>query len=189
MLPVTIFGFLASLNKKVKLRIDAVTHAMTTITYFHKEIHAGEHYFVAGHTALAEDAKLDFIVTTPNTAKHAHMFFSLKSTASMTFEVREAIAEDNDGVSVTPINNNRNSANTSALVIKTNGTITELGTLIESFKVGTAGVANFQKSGAGERESEIILKQNTKYLFRILSNADANIISYRGEWYEHTALN
>ena len=42
--------------------------------------------------------------------------------------------------------------------------------------------------GGGEARAlhEWVLKQNTKYLLRITSHTDANVISVSFDWYEHT---
>lgn len=38
-----------------------------------------------------------------------------------------------------------------------------------------------------EMENEVILKQNTTYLFRFTSTANSNAITFCGEWYEHVS--
>ena len=43
--------------------------------------------------------------------------------------------------------------------------------------------------GLTTRDKEIILKQNTKYLFRIISRGDGNNVSYCGEWYNQVSKN
>ena len=85
------------------------------------------------------------------------------------------------GVGATPINNNRNSANTSALVITQGVTACTGGTIISQESFGS-------KAGGGSvsRDDEIILKQNATYCRTFLSGTASNIISFKASWYEHT---
>ena len=77
----------------------------------------------------------------------------------------------------------------SVLNVRTGNTVTTDGTLLSGQSFGVAGNQNKSKSGGAKREQEIILKQNTKYIFRVTSNGAGNIVSYRAEWYEHTPKN
>jgi hypothetical protein len=46
-----------------------------------------------------------------------------------------------------------------------------------------------RNSGFVSRDREIVLKQNTTYLFRFTSLANSNAISFCGEWYENLNKN
>jgi hypothetical protein len=82
---------------------------------------------------------------------------------------------------VVPLNSNRNSINTSNLTILKDPISITTWTKIVWFLAW----AN-RSSWAVSRENELILKQNTIYLFRFTSLANSNAISFCGEWYEHT---
>jgi hypothetical protein len=109
------------------------------------------------------------------------MVLDFSSTLGVSLEVYEGSTDVVGGTSVTPINNNRNSTNTSSLTIVKDPTSITDGTRIAGFLAG----ANRQ-SGFNNREREVILKQNTTYLFRFTSLANNNAVSFCGEWYEHT---
>lgn len=165
---------------------DSTTDAQVTIDYAHHEIHSGSHYFISGYAALNNAGTKIFSVTTPNTTKWAHMLFYVQALSTLTIEVYEG-ATVSAGNLVTPLNNDRNSSKVSVMVVREAPTISAAGTLISSSKFGAAGAANRSAvSGSVGRESEIILRQNTSYVWKFISGADNNILSYDGEWYEHT---
>ena len=163
---------------------DAMTNAITTIAYEHHEIHAGSHYYVQGFSTVASGDSIYFSVTTPNTTKWLHMVFDLTSSGAMSVYTYEG-ATVTGGTAVTPLNNNRNSSDTSLAILKANPDITSAGTVLDSAYVG----AGQKGSGFDERNRELILKQNSTYLFIMKSGAATNYINYTGEWYEHTNKN
>ena len=180
-----IFQFLNGNGVEVRPLVDTATRAMNVILYEHHEIHSGSHFFVAGYDTFAADGDIDFQVTTPNTAKWAHMLFEIYSTGATVFTIFEG-ATVGAGSAVTPINSNRNSSNTSTLTIQTDGSITAAGNEIYSQAFGFVDTPSKTGGGGDRATHEIILKQNTTYRFFIESNSADNIISYAGFWYEHT---
>jgi len=161
---------------------DPATHALETIDYNHHEIHDGSHYFVCGYQSFANAEVVDFTVVTPNTTKWLHMLFEIMGEGAVSIEIWEDAVVNVAGTPTVPNNNNRNSANTSDAVVRVGDTFTSEGTMIFSNISG----ANKQ-SGIIGRANEIMLKQNSAYIFRITNEtALANVISYCGEWYEHT---
>lgn len=169
---------------------DASTEAVEVIDYSHHEIHSGSHYLISGFETEDTAGTIIFGVTTPDTAKWSHMLFRMISTSQAEFQVHEG-ATIAGGSSATPINNNRNSSNTSVLTVVKDPTISVAGDLIYSQSYGAAGTGFFgtDQGGFAKRDNEIILKQDTTYTFTITSRDDDNIISYLGEWYEHTDKN
>jgi len=166
---------------------DTSTYAVKVIDYEHYEIHAGSHFFVTGFETVNDAAQIDFVLTTPNSTKWLHLLFQVNGTSRTEYYAYEG-ATISGGTSVSPINNNRNSLNASVATIVKNPTVSATGTLLSSASMGLEGV---NKNAAGIestliREDELVLKQNTTYLFRIISRDDGNIISYRSNWYEHT---
>lgn len=169
--------------------VNHSTQAAVVLDYEHNELHEGNHYFLAGTLTLdsASSDFVDFGVVTPNTTTWANMTFSVSSVGQTTFTVYEGASyAASDGTAVTPINNNRNSANTSVLTIVTNPGYTAASSdqLFQQI-IGVSGGAALIKGGLIERNKELILKQNTQYAFRIASSTAANQISYVAEWYEH----
>ena len=114
------------------------------------------------------------------------MIFEFQGTQQTTMEIFEGAAVG-VGSAVTARNNNRNSDNTTALtMLQTGGAVSTAGTSIYSQSVGVAGNVNRARMGLAERDNEIILKQNTTYRFVFTSAGNDNLLSYCGEWYEHT---
>jgi hypothetical protein len=122
---------------------------------------------------LGNGGTIDFVVTTPNTTTHAHMY--------------EGVTGITGGTALTPRNNNRNSADSSVLTVKVNPSVTAGTVVVDGYKFGANLSGQNRMGGSGGRTSEIILKQNTSYLWRIVSSSADNIISYIGDWYEHAA--
>jgi len=168
-------------------RMDASTHAIETIGVPHHETHDGSHYFIQGFLELDDTDVHRVKLVTPNTTKWAHFVFDISSTGicATTFD-EAATGGMTGGASIIPLNNNRNSANTSALVFTSGVTVaTSYTTRIENDKWGAQGFKQTIGGGSG-REDELMLKQNTTYLRTFTSGADTNIIQFRANWYEHT---
>jgi hypothetical protein len=176
-----------------RIRTDLLTNALMVIDFHHAETHEGNGYRVT--QAKATDAfdiaaPITFHVTTPNTTKWAHLIWHAEASTEALLEIFEdngnaSHFDISGGDTSVPLNNNRNSTNTSGLVVKTGVTITQAtaDVLIYSDYVGSRVLG-------GEREArqELILKQNTEYLFKFTSVADNNEGGLRLNWYEHTSL-
>lgn len=164
---------------------DDYSNGQMVVSFEHHEIHEGNHYTIAGHQTFSNAEVVDFTVVTPNTTKWLNMTFSIKGSGALSIDVKEGATVSATGTALTPINNNRNSSNTSGGTFRTGDTFSGEGTLIYSEYDG----AN-RTTGFIERSAEMILKQNTTYIFRITNQtASNNEISYRGDWYEHTSNN
>jgi hypothetical protein len=168
--------------------VDPATWAIEVIDYAHHEIHGGSHYYVQGFIELDDTDTFYIKLVTPDTTKWSHFIFDIKSSGICTAYLDEgATGGMAGGVGVTPINNNRNSANTSGMVLTSNVTVaTSYVTRLEADKWGASGFKETIGGGSG-REDELILKQNTTYLRTFISGADANIIQFKASWYEHTS--
>jgi hypothetical protein len=161
---------------------DASTLTMQTIEYEHHEIHSGSHYFLTGYNTLDNTNVHDYTIKTPDTGKWAHLLFEIETSDATTINVYEgASAVSGASLSLfTPINNNRNSANTSDLTIWSLPSIAGVGSQIISHKWPN------KTQGSLNRDHELVLKQNETYLWRFTSGANANIINFDVTWYEHT---
>jgi len=166
------------------VKTDKMTAAVMMIDYAHHEIHAGSHFIYTDSVELGE-ASQDYLITTPDTAKWAHMLFVLDASAIGQFRLYEGA--DRDGTTLQTVgNSNRNSSVTAGVTIHkgTSGGTTD-GTLINQYKGGSA--TNQSKGESGSRnDEEIILKQNTKYILRVTAFAASTLCNVKLEWYEHT---
>jgi hypothetical protein len=109
------------------------------------------------------------------------MFYSADVSGAITIEFYENVTNISGGSVLTMVNRNRNSANVSAAEVRINPNST-LGDLIDGFKYGSAG-------GNPGRIRKMILKQNTGYLWRLVSAEADNSVSFRGEWDEFVLEN
>lgn len=165
--------------------IDPATESLQMVSYEHHEIHEGSHFFICDTQALANGEVVDFTLTTPNTAKWTHMNFRIEGTGAISLEIFEGATVDAAGAAVIVYNNDRNSVNASSDTVRSGDTFTAEGTVIYHVQSGANKVV-----GILARDRELILKQNTVYIFRITNEtAVANQLSYCAEWYEHTSKN
>lgn len=174
------------------VRIDASTNALESIDYAHHEIHSGSHFeYTEYDAALDATNTIDVLITVPNTTKWPHMIFSVDGALQTLVQVFETCTHT-AGAAKTPYNNNRNSAtaNTTLLNVSNDDAADGTAILQTMFGISTGVGNNSIVSGGGARgDNEMILKQNTKYLFRVTSFTDDNVVSLKLVWYEHTDKN
>jgi hypothetical protein len=164
--------------------IDNTTHTLQIIDYEHHEIHAGSHFYYTDSVTLASAGTQDYLITTPNTTKWAHLIFLASGSAITQVQIYEG-SDKNGTTPQTIFNSNRNSETAATVTIHkgTSGGSTD-GTLIWQRKSGAAAGAS--RSGMeASRSAEKILKQNTKYIIRITSGTNDNLTNIQLDWYEH----
>jgi len=145
---------------------DRATKSLITMDYAHHEIHEGDHFMYTDCLTLASAGTQDYLVTTPNTTKWSHMSFEVSGSAITALDVYEA--SDKTGTTLQTIfNNHRNSLNASGNTIHkgTSGGTTD-GTKIWCHKAGSSTGAASATGASSKQDTEIVLKQNTKYIFR-----------------------
>lgn len=165
--------------------IDKATNTLQIIDYAHHEIHSGSHFMYTDAVELDSAETQDYLITTPNTTKWAHMLFDMDGSVITQWQLYES--SDKNGTTLQTVgNNNRNSSTTATLIVHkgTSGGTTD-GSVIHLYKGGAASQQSMAASMA-RNDSEIILKQNTKYILRVTSGTDNNLTNIRLEWYEHT---
>ncbi len=186
-LQTSINAFRSSDSTYQPLRLDKSTNSIQTIDYEHHEIHAGSHFLYTDSVELDNAVAQDYMITTPNTTKWAHMTFLASGSAITTVQVYEA--GDRTGTTgQTLYNSDRNRLTASGLTIhKGQSGGTTDGSLIWQRKSGAAAGAS--RTGAeATRNGELILKQATKYILRITSGTNDNLTNLQLEWYEHTNI-
>ncbi len=50
------------------------------MAHSHHKIYNSSHFFISGYETKGNGASIDFVVTTPDTARWIHMTFSIKGT-------------------------------------------------------------------------------------------------------------
>ena len=172
--------------------LDKSTGATTTVEYEHHEIHSGSHYFVNGTLTIpALNDVLDFTWQMPNTEKWIHWTWEIETSKGVSWYIYEGATATNPlANTVTPLNSNRNSTNTSGTTMKyeiqadlaTANADTDVtsATLLESGVTGDNRTA-----GNSKRTNELILDQGSLYVIRAVATA-ASVVNFKMDWYEHT---
>ena len=175
-----------------EVRIDQSTRSIQTVDYEHHEIHGGSHYFVVSYADLSINEVLDFTWQMPDTTKWIHWIWELDTEAELLWQVYEGVTATNPlANSMTPLNSNRNSANTSGTTMKyevqNNLTAANADTDVGSSLLIESGISGSGRklSGNADRSHEIILKQNTLYCLRATAS-EAGYVNFNMQWYEHT---
>jgi hypothetical protein len=187
-------------NGWVKQEIDDVTGAVLGVDYAHHEAHEGRKYFIDGYQFLTDSGdSLIFLFNVNDVTRWPHLIFSLNMNGAASIKFYEGAA---DGEEVpldtltnilTPVNNNRNSSNTSVHDVSWGQT---LNAFVVTDSIGTLLYADSTDTGGGNanspnpyhssgREDEIILKQNTSYLWVIVAKENDVLVRFKSSWYEH----
>jgi len=156
------------------------------LNHTEKEIHDGTYYYIEGYTTLASDGDSFMVkLVTPDTDIHLHFSWDITSNGVLTSELWEGSSGGMTGGSgVTPLNSNRNSDNTSAVVITSGVSVaTSQGTRIANKKVGGTAFKS-TTGGSDASRNEVLLKRNTTYQRIFITGSDANIVSFRAMWIE-----
>lgn len=171
----------------IAILADLTTRALQTIDFPHSQVHLGNHFIYTDSVTLAASGVQDYLITTPNTAKWAHMLFYLDGSAITQWQLYEAT--DKTGTTAQTIGNSNRNSTTLATITLHKGTAggTTDGTLTHQYKGGSATNQARFATDTGNNQ-EIILKQNTKYILRTTSGTDNNLTNIRLEWYEYTNL-
>jgi len=171
-------------NEWQRMRLDPESLAATVIQSVHHHIHQGEHFSVIGYDSLDATETTEFIIETPSD-KDIHMAFAYSSNKAFTFEMWEDVTYTG-GTATSPINSNRQSSNTSSLLVKKNPTTvdTASATKLIEISIGAGGGPFNPTEIISSRENEIILKQNAIYYYKLTSNENSSVVTYYGTWYE-----
>ena len=178
---VALYGLIDNTTLR-RLRVDASTHAIETISDTHHEIHSGSHYYIKDVEDIGGTATYYILFAVPNSPAWIHLFFDFWHEQEMTFIITEGVTTGGDGTAVTAFNNNRNSSNTAGVVATHTPTSPVGGTVIYTSRQGSGK----QTAGESRAEGEIILRANMKYLITATNAAAGNcLFDYHFTWYEH----
>jgi hypothetical protein len=181
---VLIHGFNGS--GPVPVRADLSTRALVAINYEHHEVHNNNLYMVSDYATVDDGNTRELLIETPDSLEWAHFTFEVIGTYETTVQFYEATTKTT-GTSMTEINHNRNSSNTTNVVVTHTPGSSGDGSLIFQAKFGgdTGPAMAGGIRGNIRPEQELMLKQNTKYLLRITSGTDSNNITTLMGWYDH----
>ena len=184
--------------------VDSATHALTTITYAHHEIHGGRSFTAHFDNTTTNDndhrTAIGFQVS--NTERWPHITIEITASHPAEFSLIEAPTIDlADGTEIVIYNRDRNSTNKSTILDLANPqvagnvtTYTEAQIAAATFSGGTTIAHLYIVGGGGPKaiggvargSQEWILDQGAKYVL-LMQNVGANINLHEIhiDWYEH----
>lgn len=170
-------------------KIDELSGAWVTMDIAHHEIHDGCFFMYHDVVTLNDTGIQDYLITTGSESELTHIGHSIEATGPVTIEVYEATDKNAAGANEVTYNKNRTSPKDAQTIIAKGvaGGTTD-GVRIVWFKGGISNNKTTNATIAGT-QNEKILKPNTKYIYRITSGMDNNIISVALDWYENTIIN
>jgi hypothetical protein len=177
------------------IEFDSLFRALYSVDSVHHEVHEGDAFELQTYDeAAALNDALQIYLQTPavtSPQKRVHLISDHEATGEHLFRIYEAITYTAGGTAKSPLNKNRGSANSSALVNPKVGsnkaadliTYTTVGATIIYESWGGQGKT---QSGGNRGTTEWILKPGTQYIFELISKAAGVVLELSLEWYEHT---
>ena len=173
-------------QREQPIKISPTTRALVVVDNASHEVMHGDAYSCTYSVASIGDLDNDvmqFTWTTPDSDDYMRMVMNAKCGATALFRFHEGWTGGGTATGTTPSDNrNRNSHNTSSVIISYGHEIVTGGTLVKQEYLAAG------KFGAGEYSSvnKWVLRRNTKYAMSLfLSGANAATIALH--WYEHEA--
>lgn len=168
---------------------ECLTKYTGVISSDHAYIHDGKAF-----TAILSTGSISAVYrvgfTTPSVASGKFVHWRPLEIKSSADYVDIQLTEDDSftgGATITPINRNRLSADTSNMQTFSNGvTSTPTGILIQATGIGVSGNIFSQSGGGSGEEQELVLKQNTSYVIT-LTPGGATTVRASLFWYEEDA--
>lgn len=177
-------------TEDVYLTADPSTNSLLVTSHDVGEIHDGNAYFVT-YSALADDTDLiEVRIQTPNTTTWIHVVIVIDAALAATAQLWRGTTKTHEaGNAITPMNRDHNSSNTSGVTICHTPGGAQAGASALTRYIGAASTnGRVNTGGAGGSGHEFVLAQNTAYLIRVTSRADANALSIIMDWHEHTNI-
>jgi hypothetical protein len=174
---------------------DPISDIPVMIDYDHHQIHEGEMWHWDVYIAnLAANATYDIVFTVPNITipagtptvmlvPHFRYDVTVNDLCNYFFYEGPTVTAAT-GTARTPINYERNGTYTVKLAILDAPTVTVVGTQIDSEYFLGAATAQSRMAASGGSLHEIPLRNNTSYLFRVVSLANGCDIHIDFIWYE-----
>ena len=177
------YGHIDIVDANGQSSMDSVTGALNVIDYGHHEVHEGSS-FVVSDVQNISSTTIQYMITTPDSAKLAHMIFDIEATGELLITITEGA--DRDGTTALNVFNNRRGSRASfVLVHRAVSGGSGDGATIWQHRSGSTGVGNKTISGGGSRGlNEWILKADTKYIVTLQTFANI-YITFGLDWYEH----
>jgi hypothetical protein len=158
--------------------VDDLYPSLVVIDLPHHRLHAGKSYFVdfhgTGQTAFC------YALQVPASGKF-HFVYGFNASDAFSLNLFEGSSLSASGAAVTVYNQERNSANTSGMLVSTTPTISTPGTIIRRLIINSGvGVTDF--GGTSREEIETILKNSTVYMLSATGSSASTHLQLH--WYE-----
>ncbi len=157
---------------------------LVTIGFGHHKIHVEESFYVDfSNTVATADNSLTMYFKCPDSSIRVHLIPGISADNEGDFELRESATVSLSGTVMTVFNRDRNSSETSTVLVRHTPTVTASGTQLALTRIGSTG---FKESAGGMSASrrEWILKQGTVYLMRFTSENNDTEATLEADWYE-----
>ena len=175
-------------GEPVNLHADEGTETLQTISFAHHEIHEGHHFYAYKSASITNAQVLTLALSLDSDAKQFHMFMEFNVATACSIDVLEDVTSFAGGVAFTILNNRRDHQS-----LKASGASCLVGHTGSDLITPTGGTEIYAQSlGAGNRaggalghDAEMVLKANSKYLFRITNGTTTQGVTIILQWYEH----
>lgn len=162
-------------NVADRLKVDVDGQELVTIDDINDHIRAGKVYTHIDVHEIANGGIYYHMVVTPNSALQPQFTYSISATAECQIFLYEEPTVSANGSETSNYNHNRNNSTANAVLIYHQPTVSSAGTMLEELKIGGTGG---NKQGSNLASDRWILKSNTKYLIKVISNASANKVTH-----------
>jgi hypothetical protein len=166
--------------------VDDTTSALIGIDYSHHEVHEGSS-FVVNDLQNVNTTSMQWMITTPDSLKYAHMLFNLECNGEMDVLITEG-ADKTGTNALAEINRRRVGTPPAATVVAhrvvSGGTTDGAVTILSRRGGATAAGSRTVSPGASRGDNEFVLKPNTKYIITVTTYADS-WVTFAADWYEH----
>jgi len=182
-------GLISDLVSRV-VRIDASTHAQTTISYPHHEIHSGSSFVHKDVVDLTLGQVFDIRIAIPANLRKPHLVFDFEVESQTQWFFYETADIDVTGNVRLGVNRNRVPPLLIAIphideILNANIGDANADTDITGITFELHGITGTKKeSGSGGDRDEWVLTEETTYCLRFIADV-AGWVSYRLNWYEH----
>lgn len=163
--------------------IDTVTRSMVFGSIHEKATSGGGHYFVGLSTTLPKGTTCEIILKSPDSDVRAHVDFKFEVIFPTTFTILEGSTFTFTGTTTTPLNSNRDSANSATVglwISSGTGGVTGTELYNVAFYGTNAGIGiprTWSKNG-------LVLHRNQTYIYKFISDRNDNVIPYEIKWSE-----
>lgn len=164
---------------------DSINNAAIITTIEHAEIHDGDFYEYGNVVTLTASNTYNIGILTGSKEVH-YRNEKISTSGDKVIIGLQELATISGGTTVSEVNHNRKSSNTSSVIIKTGVTLATAGTTISIGYIGGGTSQGSNRSGAELSEgNEFILKENTQYCIQIKNNSsETNNVYISPRWYE-----